>query len=61
MDLLAAFLAGASILRGLIALCVSRVVASPAVSARRAAPQPARVPVRLIESDVRGGVRGIFP
>ena len=61
MDLLATFLAGASILWGLIALGVSSVVASSAVSSRRAAPQPARVPVMLIESDVRGGVRGILP
>ena len=53
MDLLATFLAGASILWGLM-LRVSSVVASSAVSARRAAPQPARVPVMLIESDVRG-------
>ena len=61
MDLFAAFLAGVSILWGLIALGVGSVVASAAASSRRAAPQPARTPVMLIESDVRGGVRGILP
>jgi hypothetical protein len=61
MDILAAFLAGVSILWGLIALGVGNVVASAVASSRRAAQQPARVPVMLIENDVRGGVRGILP
>jgi len=60
MDTLLACLSAILLGLGVVALGVGGVGAGPAAAPGRAAP-PARAPVMLVESDVRGGVRGIFP
>jgi hypothetical protein len=61
MDTLFTLLSGITLGLGFVALGLGGVVASPASSSGREAPPPARAPVMLVESDVRGGVRGILP
>ena len=60
MDTLLAYLSAILLGLGVVALGVGGGGAGPAAAPGRAAP-PARAPVMLVESDVRGGVRGIFP
>jgi hypothetical protein len=61
MAALIALLTGAFRAWGLMALGLRGFVARLASSPGRVAPQPARAPVMLVESDVRGGVRGVLP
>ena len=61
MDVLILLVIGGIAILRLIACDVDGAMAAPASSPGRHAPPPARTPGLLVESDVRGGVRGIFP
>jgi hypothetical protein len=56
-----ALVMGMTTMLGVVALGVGGFVAHWASSRGCDTPQPARTPVLLVESDVRGGVHGILP
>ena len=60
MDTLLACLSTILLGLGVVALGVGGGGAGPAAAPGHAAPPLARAPVMLVESDVRGGVRGIL-